>query len=89
MIDKKHFLDNYSREFVPYKGFCKILEDGSYVKDENTSEPNGPFEIICDPISHGNWHTLYNLRDNKGEKLLSKGIRRIKYYAKCSIFLLL
>lgn len=80
MIDKKHFLDNYSRDFVPYKGFYKILEDGSYVKDENTSEPNGPFEIICDPISHGNWHTLYNLRDNKGEKLLSKGIRTIKYY---------
>ena len=61
MIDKKHFLDNCSREFVPYKGFCKILEDGSYVEDENTSEPNGPFKIICDPISHGNWHTLYNL----------------------------
>ena len=80
MIDKKHFLDNYSREFVPYKGFCKILEDGSYVKDENTSEPNGPFEIICDPISHGNWHTLYNLQDSKGKKLLPKGIRTIKYY---------
>lgn len=80
MIDKDHFLDNCSREFVPYKGFCKILKDGSYVKDENTSEQNGPFEIICDPISHGNWHTLYNLLDSTGNKLLPKGIRTIKYY---------
>ena len=80
MIDKVHFPDNYSREFVPYKGFCKILNDGAYVMDENTSEPNGPFEIICDPISHGNWHTLYNLLDRNGKKLLPKGIRKIKYY---------
>lgn len=80
MIDKKHFPDNYSREFVPYKGFCKILEDTSYVEDENTSEPNGPFERIPDPISHDNWHTLYNLVDDKGNKLLPKGIRTIEYY---------
>ena len=80
MIEKNHFLDNCSREFIPYKGFCKILGDGSYVKDENTSDSNGPFELICDPISHGNWHTLYNLMDSNGKKLLPKGIRSIKYY---------
>lgn len=80
MIDKKHFPDNYSREFVPYKGYCKILEDGTYVKDENTSEPDGPFKLISDPGSHGNWHSLYNLVNREGVKLLPKGIRTIKYY---------
>ena len=80
MTDKVRYLDNCDRVFIPYKGFCKILKDGSCVKDENTSEPSGPFEIIYDPISHGNWHTLYNLQDNKGKKLLPKGIRKIKYY---------
>lgn len=80
MIDKKHFLDNYSREFVPYKGFCKILKDGTTVEDENTAETDGPLKIICDPISHGNWHALYNLVDSNGKKILPKGIRTIRFY---------
>lgn len=83
MIDKKHFPDNCSRSFVPYKGYFKILADGTSVQDENLSDPDGPFEIISDSISHepySNWHTLYNLIDSNGKKLLPKGIRTIEYY---------
>lgn len=80
MIDKTHFPDNCPRKFIPYEGFCKILEDGTTVKDENTVESDGPLKLICDPVSHGNWHTLHNLVDCNGNKLLPKGIRTIIFY---------
>ena len=80
MIDGKYFIDNLPRVMVPYKGWHIEHEDGTQELDSLISESNGPFQIINDPISHGNWHTLYNLLDDEGKKLLPKGIRSIKYY---------
>lgn len=80
MISKRYFPDNCSRIFIPYKGYCKVLKDGTEVKDEKFEEDSGPFKIIPDPLSHGNWHTLDNLLDNDGNKLLPKGIRSITYF---------
>ena len=85
MIDKTHFLDNLSREMIPYKGWHIIRDDGTREEDSMFSESEGPFEIVTDTISHGdwrtgNWHTLYNLLDKNGNKLLPKGIRKIEYF---------
>ena len=80
MIDKIHFIDDLPREMIPYKGWHIIKEDGTLEKDSMFSESNGPFEIITDPIGHGNWHTLYNLVDKNGNKLIPRGIRKIKYF---------
>ena len=80
MIDKTHFIDNLPREMIPYKGWHIIKEDGTIEKDSMFSESNEPFEIITDPISHGNWHTFYNLLDKNGNKLLPKGIRKLEYF---------
>ena len=80
MIDKIHFIDDLPREMIPYKGWHIIKEDGTREKDSMFSESNGPFEIITDPIGHGNWHTLYNLVDKNGNKLIPRGIRKIKYF---------
>lgn len=80
MIEGKHFIDNLPRVFVPYKGWHVEHEDGTQELDSLFSKSAGPFQIIEDPIAHGNWHTLYNLLDKDGKKLLPKGIRSIKYY---------
>lgn len=80
MVDKTHFIDNLPREMIPYKGWHIIREDGTREKDSMFSKADGPFEIVTDPISHGNWHTLYNLLDKNGNKLLPKGIRKLEYF---------
>lgn len=80
MIPANYFPDNLPREFVLYKGWQVINEDGSREQDKQFVESEGPFKMIPDPLSHGNWHTLYNLLDNNGKKLLPKGIRKITYY---------
>lgn len=80
MMTSNFFFDNCPREFVPYKGYKKIQEDGTFVDDDLITTPEGPFMIVPDPISHGNWHTLYNLVDKEGNKILPKGIRKITYY---------
>lgn len=80
MIIGNHFPDKCPRIFVPYKGFCKILEDGKTIKDEIFADNEGPLHIVVEKLSHGNHHTLYNLTNGNGEKLLSKGIRSITYF---------
>ena len=80
MIDSSCFIDNLPREMIPYKGWHIIREDGTKEKDSMFTESVGPFQIITDPIGHGNWHTLYNLLDKNGNKLLPKGIRIIRYF---------
>lgn len=60
--------------FEPYKGLSIMSLNGSSKKfhvDE------GPLRIICDTLSHGNYHSLYNLIDSTGRKILDKGVRAI------------
>lgn len=80
MLPAECFPDNLPREFVLYKGWQVVKEDGTLVPDEMFIESDGPFKIVPDPLSHGNWHTLYNLLDKNGKKILPKGVRKIKYY---------
>lgn len=80
MIEKTHFIDNLPREMIPYKGWHIIREDGTREEDSMFSETDGPFEIITDSISRGKLPTLYNLLDKNGNKILSKGIRKIRYF---------
>lgn len=54
MIDNSCFIDNLPREMIPYKGLHIIREDRTREKDFMFSESDEPFEIITDPISHGN-----------------------------------
>lgn len=87
MISGCFFIDGKAREFVPYQGWLVINVDGTREKDTLMEEPKGSFRIIVDEPSHGNWHSLYNLVDDTGRKLLSKGIRTIKHLPK-GLFLL-
>lgn len=80
MLPAELFPDNLPREFVLYRGWQVINEDGSREKDKQFIDSEGPFKIIPDPLGHGNWHTLNNLLDNNGKKMLPKAIREIKYY---------
>ena len=73
------FFDNQKRVFVPYKGWCRVDSNGEFIKDELTNDDTGPLEIIPDPLAHGNYHTLYNILNSTGEKILQKGVRDIKY----------
>lgn len=90
------FYDGLERRFIPYKGWMKVNKDGSIVKDELTSEDEGPYRIITDTISYGDpdkvryatWHTLYNLIDNMGKKILSKGVRKITYISSLGYYLI-
>lgn len=54
MIDSSCFIDNLPREMIPYKGWHILRKDGSKEKDSMVMESDGPFEIITDPIGHGN-----------------------------------
>jgi hypothetical protein len=80
MLSANYFPNNLPRVFVPYKGWQILNEDGTQIPDELFIESEGPFKMIPDPLSHGNWHTLENLLDKNGKKLLPKGIRKITYY---------
>ena len=80
MIDADFFLDNKSRIMIPYKGWHIVNSDGTQEKDNLILDVEGPFKIIPDPLSSGNWHTLNNLIDANGCKMLSKGVRKITYY---------
>lgn len=74
MIDKKHFLDNYSRNFIPYQGWIK--ENGE--RDELTFESKKEKSlVVIHKLSHGNWHTTYNLQGKNGKMLLPNGVRSI------------
>ena len=75
------FCDGLNREFFPYKGYMIESKDGSLVPDPLTMTDEGPFKIIIDTPSHGNWHTLFNLVDNTGMKIFQKGVRKIKYFS--------
>ena len=62
--------------FEPYKGLSIMSLNGSSKKfhvDE------GPLRIICDTLSYGNYHSLYNLIDSTGRKILDKGVRAVRY----------
>ncbi|MGN0186848.1 MAG: hypothetical protein ACI392_03775 [Paludibacteraceae bacterium] len=76
-----NFVDGHRRVFIPYKGYMIVLKDGTMVKDPLTKTDEGPFEIVIDTLSHGNWHNLYNLIDNTGMNILPKGVRKITYYS--------
>lgn len=78
MISDSVFCDGRSREFVPYKGWLVVNEDGTREKDALMNDFEGPLKIVVDTLSHGNWHTTYNIVDGTGKKLLPKGIRSIK-----------
>ena len=62
--------------FEPYKGLSIVSLNGS-PKKFHVDE--GPLRIICDTLSHGNYHHLDNLMDSTGRKILDKGVRTIKY----------
>lgn len=80
IIEGKNFVDGNSRAFASYKGWYIVGEKGNVVPDEHTRDDQGPLTIIADPISHGNWHTLYNLLGKDGQKILKKGVRSIKHF---------
>ena len=77
------FYDGLERIFIPYKGWMKVNKDGSIVKDELTTEDEGPYRII-DNIEafyrgEGTGHVLYNLKDFTGKIILSKWVHKITY----------
>lgn len=74
------FEDGKSRVFIPYKGWNIQRQDGELSRDNLTLTNEGPLKIIPDPLSHGKWHTLYNLLDSEGNKILPKGVRHVKYF---------
>lgn len=76
-----NFCDGLNRVFVPYKGYMVVSKDGLQIADPLTKTDEGPFKIIIDTPSHGNWHTLYNLVDDTGMKFFPKGVRTIKYFS--------
>lgn len=78
-LSASHFLDNRERIFVRYKGWLIVNSDGTYTKDSNTIEDEGPLKQVCVMISHGNFHSLCNIENKAGEKILSKGVRSIEY----------
>lgn len=80
IIAGNNFVDNKERIFIPYKGWMKLTESGHFIKDELTIKNEGYLKIVPDPVSHGNWHTLYNLLDNDGKKILPNGVRRVTYF---------
>lgn len=80
MISREHFPDNFPREFVLRKGLCKILDDGTTVKDEAVENKQGPLKIISGDYRGPTCHYVYNLQDKDGNKLLQKDIRKITYY---------
>ena len=80
IIDRSVFEDGRTRAFAPYKGWFVVDANGEVTGDPFTHEDLGPLTIIADPISHGNWHTLYNIQGKDGKKILSKGVRSIKYF---------
>ena len=80
IIDGSVFADGRMRAFAPYKGWYIVDANGDAMGDPFTHEDLGPLTTIADPISHGNWHTLYNIQGKDGKKILSKGVRSIKYF---------
>ena len=80
IIDGSVFADGRMRAFAPYKGWYIVDANGDATGDPFTHEDLGPLTTIADPISHGNWHTLYNIQGKDGKKILSKGVRSIKYF---------
>ncbi|MCR5714822.1 MAG: hypothetical protein K6F98_07865 [Bacteroidales bacterium] len=80
IIEGKSFVDGNSRALAPYKGWFIVGEKGNVIPDVHTREDQGPLTIITDPISHGNWHTLYNLIGKDRKKILVKGVRSIEYF---------
>lgn len=81
-IPKEFFVDNRKRVFVPYQGWLIEEEDGATRKDTMTQTIEGPLKSIPDPLGHGNYHTLENLLDRSGNKILPKGVRFIKFNPK-------
>ena len=77
------FFDNQERVFVPCKGWCRVDSNGEVVNDELTIyiDDTGPLKVIPDPLSHGNYHTLDNILNSKGEKILQRGVRHITYFS--------
>lgn len=80
-IEASSFFDNKERVFIPYKGWNIKDSDGEIKADEFTKTNDGPLKMIPDPLGHGNRHTLLNLINNEGDKVLQRGVRSIKYYS--------
>ena len=81
MTPKEIFVDGLAREFVPYQGWKVVNNDSDLVTDPFLVDPVEPFKQIPDPLSHGKWHTLTNLVNEEGAKLLPHGIRTITFFA--------
>lgn len=81
MIPGVIFVDGFAREFVLYQGWKVVNEDGELAPDPFFAEPVEPFKQIPDPLSHGNWHTLTNLINEDGAKLLPRGVREVTFFA--------
>ena len=80
MISKELFIDNISRKFVPYKGYCKVLEDGTEIIDDQTKDSEGPFQKIWIYPEFPTSHLSFNLKDKDGNMVLPKSVRKISYY---------
>lgn len=80
IIPGDFFEDGKARVCVQYEGWCCIDNYGVKKKDEMTCSKYGPLRIIPDPLSHGKWHTLDNILNPDGEKILPRGVRYVKYY---------
>ncbi|MBR1894501.1 MAG: hypothetical protein IJ823_04515 [Bacteroidales bacterium] len=80
ILDGNVFKDGRMRAFAPYKGWFIVDADGDVKVDPFTHEDLGPLKVIPDPLSHGNWHTLYNILGKDGKKVLGKGVRSIKHF---------
>ena len=64
--------------FKPYEGYFIIDSKGNSRKLESI-ENSGPLKEVVEVLSHGNYHTLYNLLDLTGNKIFDKGVRSIKF----------
>lgn len=80
MISKEFFTDNYDREFVPYQGYYKVLDEERKTKDPFVASPSGPFEIVTVDPQFSTSHLTFNLKDKDGKMMLDRNVRKITYY---------
>ena len=80
-IDKDHFPDNKSRNFVPYKGWLIDELDGSQNQDYLTKDTQelGPLKRMSIRPKDCKSHWTYNLLDKNNEPIIPNNCRKISW----------
>lgn len=79
--------DGSKPTFIPYKGWQILNDEGTIVNDPFTSGEEGPLNVVYEYPTHSHGHTLYNILNTQGEKILPKGVRHITYHTEGFYFI--